>query len=81
MVMNITERKDPPKPSTDELKELRQKLGAVMSRYAEVFHKTIEQVENDLYRRLKVGSRTELSSDELRREFLSYKASIDNRVE
>lgn len=61
----------------EEIKALRQKLGAVMAEYSKQFGIPIEEVEQRVYRKYNVGSRTELSTQELRDEFESYKTALD----
>lgn len=67
-------------PTVAELKSWRQKLGIVMTEYAKRFQIPLWQVEGQIYKKYAVWSRTELSSDELRAEYLSYKTALDQAI-
>jgi len=60
----------------DEIKSHRQQLALVMSDYATKFHKKPEEVNEELYKKYKVKSRTELTQVELQYEIESYKTAI-----
>ena len=82
MVMKITtENKQKPDESVvEELKAWRQKLGIVMAKYAEVFDIPLDKVEAQIYKKYSIGSRTELSTDQLKSEYHSYQAAIQNHI-
>lgn len=83
MVMKITSENTKPKPDesvVEELKAWRQKLGIVMTKYAEVFGIPLDQVETSIYKKYSIWSRTELSTDQLKAEYQSYQTAIQNRI-
>ncbi len=82
MVMQITTESKPKNDEriVEELKAWRQKLGIVMAEYVNIFGIPQEEVEEKLYKKYSIGSRTELSTEQLKAEYESYKTAITNRV-
>lgn len=82
MVMKITTENKPRQDEkvVEELKAWRQKLGIVMAEYAKAFDIPLEKVEEQIYKKYSIGSRTELSTDQLKSEYQSYQTAIQNRI-